>query len=303
MSERQTYTYLSRTFEAAGMQPKTKYGQNFLIDLNILDILARGADLGRTDVILEIGTGMGSLTKRIAPYVGHMITVEIDRELQVLAARELEENTNVTMLTFDALRNKNHLRDEVMETVREKLALFPGSRFKLVANLPYNVATPIISNLLTVDPLPERMVVTIQKELAERIVSPPGCKDYSALTIWMQSQCDCEILRNLPPSVFWPRPRVDSSILRIIPNAAKRARIVDLSYFHTTLRALFFHRRKFLRSQLATATQDHLSKAQVDEILAKLHHSESLRAEQLSVEQIIELLEESRRLTSSPQAD
>ncbi|AMV34868.1 Ribosomal RNA small subunit methyltransferase A [Pirellula sp. SH-Sr6A] len=285
------------------MQPKTKYGQNFLIDLNILDILARGADLQRTDVILEVGTGMGSLTKRIAPHVGHMITIEIDRELQVLAARELEENTNVTMLTFDALRNKNHLRDEVMETVREKLALFPGARFKLVANLPYNVATPIISNLLSVDPLPERMVVTIQKELAERIVSPPSCKDYSALTIWMQSQCDCEILRNLPPTVFWPRPRVDSSILRIIPNAAKRERIVDLDYFHKTLRALFFHRRKFLRSQLATATQDHLSKPQVDEILAKLQFSESLRAEQLSVEQIIDLLEESRRLTPPPQAD
>ncbi|XZE43722.1 16S rRNA (adenine(1518)-N(6)/adenine(1519)-N(6))-dimethyltransferase RsmA [Pirellulaceae bacterium SH467] len=303
MSERQTYTYLSRTFEAAGMQPKTKYGQNFLIDLNILDILARGADLQRTDVILEVGTGMGSLTKRIAPHVGHMITIEIDRELQVLAARELAENSNVTMLTFDALRNKNHLRDEVMETVREKLALFPGAKFKLVANLPYNVATPIISNLLTVDPLPERMVVTIQKELAERIVSPPSCKDYSALTIWMQSQCDCEILRNLPPTVFWPRPRVDSSILRIIPNAAKRERIVDLDYFHKTLRALFFHRRKFLRSQLATATQDHLSKPQVDEILAKLHFSESLRAEQLSVEQIIDLLEESRRLTPPLQTD
>lgn len=285
------------------MQPKTKYGQNFLIDLNILDILARGADLQRTDVILEVGTGMGSLTKRIAPHVGHMITIEIDRELQVLAARELAENSNVTMLTFDALRNKNHLRDEVMETVREKLALFPGAKFKLVANLPYNVATPIISNLLTVDPLPERMVVTIQKELAERIVSPPSCKDYSALTIWMQSQCDCEILRNLPPTVFWPRPRVDSSILRIIPNAAKRERIVDLDYFHKTLRALFFHRRKFLRSQLATATQDHLSKPQVDEILAKLHFSESLRAEQLSVEQIIDLLEESRRLTPPLQTD
>lgn len=296
-SERQTYSYLSRTFEAAGIQPKTKYGQNFLIDLNILDILARGADLQRTDVLLEIGTGMGSLTKRLAPHVGHIVTVEIDRDLQVLASRELEQNPNVTMLTFDALRNKNHLRDEVMETIREKLASFPGGRFKLVANLPYNVATPIISNLLTVDPLPERMVVTIQKELAERIVAPPKCKDYSALSIWMQALCDCEILRNLPPSVFWPRPRVDSSILRIIPNGEKRSRIQDLSYFHTTLRALFFHRRKFLRSQLATATQDALSKAQVDSVLAKLNLSESLRAEALTVEQIIELLEATREIS------
>lgn len=299
MSERQTYTYLSRTFEAAGIQPKTKYGQNFLIDLNILDILARGAELKRSDVILEIGTGMGSLTKRMAPHVGHVVTVEIDRDLQLLAARELENNPNVTMLSFDVLRNKNHLRDEVMETIREKLAQFSGANFKLVANLPYNVATPIISNLLTADPLPERMVVTIQKELAERIVAPPACKDYSALTIWMQALCDCEILRHLPPSVFWPRPKVDSSILRIVPNAQKRARVVDLEYFHTTLRALFFHRRKFIRSQLATATQEHLTKADVDQVLAEQGIAENVRAEQLSVEQIIALLEATRVLTKS----
>ncbi|MCY3009444.1 MAG: 16S rRNA (adenine(1518)-N(6)/adenine(1519)-N(6))-dimethyltransferase RsmA [Planctomycetota bacterium] len=294
MSDRQTFTYLSRTFEAAGIQPKTKYGQNFLIDLNILDVLSRGADFQRNDVILEIGTGMGSLTKRMSPVVGHVVTVEIDRELQVLAARELASCPNITMLTCDVLRNKNHLRQEVIGTVSEKLAANPGAKFKLVANLPYNVATPIISNLLTVTPLPERMVVTIQRELAERIVAPPRCKDYSALTIWMQSLCDCEILRDLPPSVFWPRPKVFSSIIRIIPNAEKRARISDVEYFHTTLRALFFHRRKFLRSQLATATQDYLSKPQVDTILNELGLSESLRAEQLTVEQIIELLEATR---------
>lgn len=302
MSERQTYTYLSRTFEAAGIQPKTKYGQNFLVDLNILDILARGAALKRTDVILEIGTGMGSLTKRMAPHVGHIVTVEIDRDLQVLAARELEGNPNVTMLSFDVLRNKNHLRDEVMETIREKLSQFPNADFKLVANLPYNVATPIISNLLTADPLPERMVVTIQKELAERIVAQPSCKDYSALTIWMQSLCDCEILRHLPPSVFWPRPKVDSSILRIIPNAAKRARVADLEYFHTTLRALFFHRRKFIRSQLATATQPVLTKPDVDQVLAQLGIAENVRAEQLTVEQIIDLLDATRTLSESKKA-
>ena len=125
------------------------------------------------------------------------------------------------MLTFDVLRNKNHLRAEVMENVCAKLAQFPNSRFKLVSNLPYNVATPIISNLLSVSPRPERMVVTIQKELADRIVAPPSCKDYSALSIWMQALCDCEILRTLPPSVFWPRPRVDSAIIRVKPNEAE----------------------------------------------------------------------------------
>jgi len=209
----------------------------------------------------------------------------------------------VTMLTCDALRNKNHMREDVLIAVREKMASIPNSNFKLISNLPYNVATPIISNLLTVDPFPDRMVVTIQKELAQRIVAEPGCKDYSALTIWMQSLCDCEILRILPPSVFWPSPKVDSAIIRVTPNPTKRERIVDLEYFHSRLRALFFHRRKFLRSQIFTATQDDLTKPQVDEILEKLNLQPNLRAEQLSVEQIIELLEATRLMAIANPVD
>ncbi len=297
MTERQTLSFISKALERAGLHPKTKYGQNFLIDLNLLDILVKGSDIQKTDVILEVGTGMGSLSKLMAPLAGAIVTVEIDRDLQALAAKELRGADNITMLSCDALRNKNHMREEVLVAVRERLASIPGSRFKLIANLPYNIATPIISNLLTVDPFPDRMVVTIQKELAQRIIAEPGCKDYSALTIWMQSLCDCEILRILPPSVFWPSPKVESAIIRVTPNPAKRSRIVDLVYYHSRLRALFFHRRKFLRSQLLTATQDDLSKAQIDEILEKLSLAPNLRAEQLSVEQIIELLEATRLMT------
>ncbi len=299
MTERQTLSFISKSLERAGLHPKTKYGQNFLVDLNLLDILIQGSDIQKTDVILEVGTGMGSLSKLMAPLAGAVVTVEIDRDLQALAAKELRGLKNITMLSCDALRNKNHMREDVLVAVRETLASIPNSKFKLVANLPYNVATPIISNLLTVDPFPDRMVVTIQKELAQRIVAEPGCKEYSALTIWMQSLCDCEILRILPPSVFWPSPKVDSAIIRITPNAAKRSRIVDLEYYHSRLRALFFHRRKFLRSQLFTATQDDLSKLQIDEILERLGLAPNLRAEQLSVEQIIELLEATRVMTAA----
>ena len=299
MTERQTLSFISKSLERAGLHPKTKYGQNFLVDLNLLDILIKGSDIQKTDVILEVGTGMGSLSKLMAPLAGAVVTVEIDRDLQALAAKELRGADNVTMLTCDALRNKNHMREDVLVAVREKLASIPDSRFKLVANLPYNVATPIISNLLTVTPFPDRMVVTIQKELAQRIVAEPSCKDYSALSIWMQSLCDCEILRILPPSVFWPSPKVDSAIIRVTPNPVKRSRIVDLEYYHSRLRALFFHRRKYLRSQLLTATQDDLSKPQIDEILDKLGLAPNLRAEQLTVEQIIELLEETRMMTAA----
>jgi 16S rRNA (adenine1518-N6/adenine1519-N6)-dimethyltransferase len=295
MSERQTLTFLSRTLERAGLQPKTKYGQNFLIDLNLLNILIDGAELTQRDVVLEIGTGLGSLTKTMAMKAGAIVTVEVDRDLQALATKELKPYPNVRLLSCDALRNKNHLRAEVLDSVREGLRRIEGSKFKLVANLPYNVATPILSNLMTETPLVERMVVTIQKELGERIIARPSCKDYSALSVWMQALGDCEILRILPPSVFWPRPKVDSAIIRVIPNAQKRSRIVDLEFFHTRLRAMFFHRRKFLRSEVFTTMKDLLTKPQVDEILDSQNLEPNLRAENLTVEQMIDLLEACRQ--------
>ncbi len=299
MSERQTLSYLARRFEEQGMEPKTKYGQNFLIDLNLLDMIHNTAAIDKQDVVLEVGTGMGSLTTRMAPKAGWVVTIEIDSQLQVLANHELNDHSNVTLMTCDALRNKNHLREEILDEIRQRMAAIPNSRLKLVANLPYNVATPIISNLLTVEPVVDRMVVTIQKELAERITASPSTKDYSALSIWMQSQCDCRIVRVMPPSVFWPRPRVDSAILEMVVNHDKRNRIRDREFFHEKLRALFFHRRKFIRSQLAIALQPEFSKEQVDDLLASHGIDHQVRAEQLTVEQIIALLEDVSRLNSN----
>ncbi len=295
MSERQTLSFLSRRFEQFGLQPKTKYGQNFLIDLNLLDMLHTTALLDERDVVLEIGTGLGSLTTRMAPKAHWVVTVEIDSQLQQMAHQELRDFSNVSLLTCDALRNKNHLRDEILDEVRLRMSEIPNARFKLVANLPYNVATPIISNLLMVEPRPDRMVVTIQRELAERIVAVPSTKDYSALSIWLQSQCECRIVRLMPPSVFWPRPNVDSAILEIVPNPELRSRIQDLEFFHERLRAIFFHRRKFIRSQIAIAFQNELTKPQVDTILESLSIDQNVRAEQLRVEEIIVLLEACRQ--------
>jgi 16S rRNA (adenine1518-N6/adenine1519-N6)-dimethyltransferase len=235
----------------------------------------------------------------MAGKAGHVITVEIDRDLVAMAEREFAGTSNIELLQMDALRNKNHLDETLLARVREALSSRPEGRFKLVANLPYNVATPIISNLLTTDPIPERMVVTIQKELAERIVAPPATKDYSALTIWIQSQCDCEIVRIMPPTVFWPRPKVDSAILRILPNAQKRSRIDNVEHFHQFVRSLFLHRRKFLRSALISAVQDRLEKPQVDQLLGSLGHGPTARAEELPVEEIIRLANAVRHLEAT----
>jgi 16S rRNA (adenine1518-N6/adenine1519-N6)-dimethyltransferase len=293
-SPRQTLSYLQDKFRRAGLLPQIRFGQNFLIDLNLIDLIMRSADLTTKDVVLEIGTGMGSLTTKMALFAGSVITVEIDPMLAQLAQQELAPYSNVTMVQRDALRNKNNLDEEVLEAVRSKMRQVPGSRFKLVANLPYNVATPIISNLLQVDPLVDKMVVTIQKELAERIAAKPKTKDYSALSIWIQSQCEVEIVRTMPPDVFWPRPKVDSAILSITPNAQLRSRIVDLEYFHQTVRALFFHRRKFLRGVVVSAMKDKLTKENVDQVLSEAGLDATSRAEEMPIEQIIDLVERLR---------
>ncbi len=281
---RQTASFLRRRFEVAGVRPRTRYGQCFLIDLNLLDILVDAADLGPDDVVLEVGTGTGSLTQLMAPRVAAVVTVEIDRQLFQLASEELFALENVAMLRLDALQNKNRLNPAVLDAVFERLESVPNRRLKLVANLPYNVATPIISNLLGLDRAPHSMVVTVQKEVANRLTARPGTKDYGALSIWVQSQCTAEVVRTMPPTAFWPRPKVESAIVRLVLDPARRRQIPDLAFFHDFVRALFRHRRKLLRSGLLGFFQGKLDKRQVDTVLESVGLSPQARAEQLDVD-------------------
>ena len=164
-------------------------------------------------------------------------------------------------------------------------------RLKLVANLPYNIATPLLSNLLALESPPRTMTVTIQKELAQRIAARPGNKDFSALSAWIQSQCRVEILRVLPSKVFWPRPKVSSAFIQITLDEDLRQRIPDRKFFHDFVRAMFIHRRKFLRSVLLSAVKGRLGKPEVDAVLARLDLDGTLRAEQLDVETLLALCE------------
>jgi len=296
MPANQTVSFLMQRFKEAGVRIKGKHGQNFLVDLNLLKILVEAARLEPNDVILEIGTGTGSLTARVAPRVAAVVTVEIDAQMHQLASEELYEFPNVTMLQLDALRNKSHFDDTLLATLSEKLAEHPGSQFKLVANLPYNIATPVISNLLLAPNVPVSMTITIQKELGDRIVAVPGTKDYGALSIWIQSQCRVEWVRTLPPNVFWPKPKVHSAFLHIKVDPAKRAAIPDLAFFHTFTRSMFFHRRKYLRSQLLSACGDAFDKPQIDAILAEQSLNPQMRAEELTPEQMLSLCEAVRCL-------
>ena len=297
MVNRQTTTFLKQRMEEAGIRPVSKFGQNFLIDLNLVNMIADSANLTKQDVVVEVGTGTGSLTGLIAQKAGRVITVEIDQNLWQLAQEELASFENITFLQQDALRNKNNLSPVLLDTIRTEMAKIENARLKLVANLPYNVATPLISNLLTLDDIvPASMTVTIQKELAERIVARPGTKDFGALSLWIQAQCNPEIVRIMSPKVFWPRPKVYSAIIHIETDFNKRDRIPDLGYYHRFVRNLFIHRRKLLRGVLVSVFKNDLSKQQVDEVLESINLTGSIRAEQLAVPVIFELCERFREI-------
>ncbi len=294
-SPRQTASFLIDRFREVGIRPNTRHGQNFLIDLNLVQLLADSAELGPEDVVLEVGTGTGSLTAILAARAAAVVTVEIDPQLYQLASETLIDCSNVTMLRQDVLKNKSRFHPNVLAAVRARLEEQPGRRFKVAANLPYNIATPVLSNLLHTELLPVSMTVTIQKELADRITAVPRTRDYGALSIWIQSQCDVRIIRLLPATVFWPRPKVESAILQVRPSAEKRAGIPDLDFFHGFARSMFFHRRKFLRSELLSAFRLRLDKAGVDAILNELGLNGNVRAEELGVEAMLALCEAVRR--------
>ncbi len=295
----QTLSFLQRRFSEVGIEPHTRHGQNFLIDLNLVRLLVDSARLEPTDIVLEIGTGTGSLTGLLADRAAEVISVELDARMHQLASEELFGRQNVTLLLKDALRNKNHLDPDLLALLAERVAARPGAALKLAANLPFNVATPIIGNLLECPTPPAAMTVTIQKELAERITASPGVKDYGSLSVWIQSQCRAELVRLLPPSVFWPRPKVTSAIIHIELDPQRREAIGDLHYFHQFVRSLFSHRRKFLRSVLIASHKDTLGKPGVDAVLEELGVKPDCRAEQLDVDAILKLADAFRRHVSA----
>jgi 16S rRNA (adenine1518-N6/adenine1519-N6)-dimethyltransferase len=289
-SPRQTLSYLRNLFEAHGIHPKSKLGQSFLIDLNLLDILVQAAELTPHDLALEVGSGTGSLTARLADQAGAVLSVEIDRTFFPLLEEAVGQRENVRLLNVDVLKNKNEINPKVLAALQELKEQKSCEQIKLVANLPYAVAVPVIGNLL-ISSLPiERMVVTVQWEIAERLLAEPGIKAYGALAVLVQSVAEVQLLRHLPPSVFWPRPQVASAMVLIRANAGKRSRVGDISRYRNFLRDLYAHRRKNLRGALAALPAHPHNKAEVDQKLAALGIDSALRAEMLDVEQHLRLL-------------
>lgn len=290
-SPRQTLSYLRDLFEARGLRPKSKLGQSFLIDLNLVDLIVRSAELNAGDLILEVGTGTGSLTAKLAEHAGVVLGVELDAGFYQLARDSVSALSNVALIHADILKNKNQVNPLVLETLEALRARAGIRQLKLVANLPYVVATPVISNFLLTELPWERMVVTIQWELAERLAARPSTKDYGALSVLVQSLADVEILRRMPPHAFWPRPKVESGLVCIRPSAVKRARVGHVHRFHAFVRQLYLHRRKNLRGGLLSFLADRFTKEQLDTRLRQGGFDPGGRAEALTAEQHLALFE------------
>ncbi len=290
-SPRQTLRYLRDLLAAHGIQAKNKLGQSFLIDLNLLDLLVRSAELDRRDAVLEVGTGTGSLTAQLADQAGAVVTIEIDPALAAIARQMVGPRPHVRFLQGDALANKNQMNPQLLASWDEMAAAYSCSRRKVVANLPYVIAAPVISNLLIAREDIERFVVMVQWEIAERLRAEVGSKDYNALSILVQSLAEVEVIRKVAPSNFFPRPQVDSAIVRIRPDPVRRAKVGDVARFRAYLRDLFVHRRKNLRQALTGWPRGRQDKATVDARLRSLGIDGQVRAEDLTIEQHLRLCE------------
>ena len=286
---RQTRSYLMQLFKQHGFNPRSDLGQNFLIDINLIEFAVRAAELDKNDVVLEVGPGTGGMTTFLAAEAGKVISVEVDRNMFALATAATQNCDNVTLINRDILKNKNRIAPEITELLHAELAARPDSRLKLVANLPYNVATPVISNLVASDLPWQKMVCTIQLELGEKMIAEPGTSAYGSLSVWLQSQCSVRIIRRLGPKVFWPRPKVNSAIVSIWRHDGRGDKIDNKPFFLDFLRRLFHHRRKLLRRVLVGMYSKQLSKTDVDRLLTEAGLDSDVRAEQLDVPTLVSL--------------
>lgn len=288
-SRRQTRSYLQNLLESYGLRPRRQFGQNFLIDLNLLELLVRAAEIPQGGVVLEVGAGTGGLTTQLASAAARVVSIEIDRGFYGLVSEAVRDFNNVTIVNTDVLAGKNQVAPAVLEALNTAMSEAGQSEYQLVANLPYEVSSMVISNLLLED-LPVRsMTVTVQLEMGDRILARQGRKDYGPLSVLASTVGEAQLIRTLPPEAFWPRPKVRSAIIKI--DVKDRGDLPKLREFHRFVRDLFIHRRKNLRGSIVSIPRFKPLKASVAGMLEGIGLSAQDRAEQLSPKQLRTLYE------------
>jgi len=286
MNHPPTQSEIKAMLAEAGLRPERRWGQHFLIDGNLMRMLVAAADLSHADTVLEVGAAVGNLTGLLLAEAGRVVAV--DPNLAAIARDRLADAANLDLLVTDVLADKHRVAPAVLERVERRRAELGGA-VKLVANLPYQAATPLVAELVRADPPPERLVFTVQKEVADRLVAMPDTSDYGPAGVLVQALAEVAVLRRLGPSVFWPQPRVWSAMVRIRPSAAKRARVADLGMFRQTIDGLFGHRRKRAARSLALADPSGASLEAWAERLTAAGLDPKARGEAYSVEEVIRL--------------
>lgn len=242
-----TKQQIQKLLSAHNFSPNQRRGQNFLIDLNLMRVLLDLADIHGNDIVIEVGCGTGSLTGALAERCAKVISVEIENPLAQIAEEQLSEYDNVQIIVGDVLENKNTIDSSVIEVLGRARDEYKG-RLMLVSNLPYNVACPVMMNLVTGPVQADCMFVTVQKEVAERMTASPGNKHYGSLSILLAATGRVKIERKLPPSVFWPEPQVDSAIVSFVRQPEKVKDIYDMRTLSQVVALFIGHRRKMLRA-------------------------------------------------------
>lgn len=257
-----------------------RYGQNFLIDTGVLDRIISAAQITRDDCVLEIGPGIGTMTQCLAEHARQVAAVEIDKNLIPILEDTLSAYDNVTII------NEDILKVDIKKIAEERNG---GRPIKVVANLPYYITTPIIMGLFENHVPLESITVMVQKEVAERMQVGPGTKDYGALSLAVQYYAKPEIVANVPPNCFIPRPNVGSAVIRLTCYKEPPVQVADEIKMFALIRASFNQRRKTLVNSVGNARELGISKERAAAALEKMQLPATVRGEALTLEQFAEL--------------
>ncbi|MCI8511377.1 MAG: 16S rRNA (adenine(1518)-N(6)/adenine(1519)-N(6))-dimethyltransferase RsmA [Lachnospiraceae bacterium] len=259
-----------------GITFQKKFGQNFLIDAHVLNKIIEAAEIGKDDCVLEIGPGIGTMTQYLAEAAGHVAAVEIDKKLIPVLAETLAGYKNVTVIQGDILKTD-------IKAIADR---YNGGRpMKVTANLPYYITTPIVMGLLENDIPVDTITVMVQKEVADRMRVGPGSKDYGALSLAVQYYAKAELVANVPPNCFIPRPNVGSAVIRLTKYKEKPVRARDEELLFRLIRASFNQRRKTLANGIGNSPELPFTREQAAQAIGRLGLPAAVRGEALTLSQ------------------
>lgn len=257
-----------------------KFGQNFLIDEGIVNKIVREAGVTKDDFVLEIGPGIGTMTQLLCEQAGGVAAVEIDTNLIPILKETLAEYDNVTII------NEDILKVDIKKLAEEKNG---GKPIKVVANLPYYITTPIIMGLFESNVPIDSIIVMVQKEVADRMQVGPGTKDYGALSLAVQYYSKPQVVINVPPECFIPRPNVGSAVIRLTRYKEPPVKVRDEKLMFKLIRASFNQRRKTLANGLNNSPEINFSKEEITAAIESLHKGPSIRGEALTLSEFAAL--------------